>query len=364
MATQIIDGPRAFSPLVRDKDAHREIWVTHLVLAEKDPNTNLAIDGPVNVLNTFGLPQYGDFWNFLLNDVDLWMTCKWDARVSIHEEREGDVAIVYRVEQLFSTKDDSEKCQDQQFEDPLLEPDRISGSFVKYTEEATHGEEVQYFVDDNLYRTVTGPDAPFLTSALEQLRGPQVEFDSNRLNIRIEQTRALLEIGLLANSVDTLNNDVFWGFPARYVKLSNVSWVRKFRGTCSDPYFVRNLEFDIKFDSFDRLVADEGTRARLGRWEMDRNSPHYGKYLLLTDPIPTNDEETSEIDFAVFKDPSGNVGRVVLTGQGTPTGVKILTTPTSTFPTTTIDEKDPGSILLKKYIETDFLLLGVDPNPF
>lgn len=355
MATRLYDGPRKFSELIRDKDGHREIWVTHLVEGTK------YLDGPVTVLSTPGLPQYGDFWHFLIADIDIWLMCKWDARVSIHQEEEGGTPEIWAVTQLFSTRSDSEKCEDAQPEDPLQEEDRVSGSFVKYMEEATSGEQVQYFVDGVLFRTVDGPDAPFLTSALEQLRGPQVEFDANRMNVRIEQNRALLEIGVLSNSVDTLNNDTFWGFPPRYVKLSNVSWIRKFYGSCF-VYFTRVLEFDIKFDSFDRYIADAGSKSRLGRFDMDMNSPHYKKFILETDPNPTADEETGEADYGMFADARGNIGQVVLTGQGTPTGVKILTTPTSTFPTTTIDEKPPGAILLKKYLETDFLLLGVDPN--
>jgi len=306
VAGTLVPGQRTWK-LKRDRDGHREYTIVHIVrVPEAAPG---SAEGPATVLQTPGLPLPGSTWDFD-NDLDVFAYCKPDAEVSILEEREGDPAILYKVEQTFSTRPDK-RCQDTQIEDPLLEPPRVRGGFIKYTVEATH--------DRN--------GDPILNSAHEVVRGPGVEFDKNRHSISIEQNVASWQDVVDATKlIDCLNDNVLWGFPSRCVKLSNVSWEKRFFGSCS-VYFSRVLEFDVStrtdpdtndvVSGFDRELLDEGTKVLKGRW-----SETTGNWVLtkipnavgvLVDPDPDNPTH-----FQRAKDRNDENCRMPLDGHGLP----------------------------------------------
>lgn len=273
----------------RDSEGHRNYWIKHLVKSD-------FTDGPANVLRTPGLPLPGSVW-FFGADLDLYAYCKPDAKLQIHQEREGDINRWWTVEQLFSTKPKpNERCSDQDFEDPLTEPDRVSGSFVKYTEEATY----DYF------------GAPVQNSAFEPLRGPQVEFDANRPTVTIEQNVYPLGLEVFSPLIDNVNSVAMWGLPPRCVKLSNVSWERKFYGLCY-YYYTRRLEFDINYYTFDRHLLDEGTKVIKGEWDYDFLSPTYGEYIVAAGVSFLNPR-----DYIRYKDWHGENTRAMLNGNGIP----------------------------------------------
>jgi hypothetical protein len=260
---------------------------------------------------------------------------------------------IFNVTVPFSNKPQN-RCQDFKVEDPLLEPQKISGGFNRFTEEATK--------DRYGY--------PILNSAHEQVRGPQVEFDNNRPVVKIEQNVANLQLDLLTVMIDTVNGYYLWGFPPRSIKLSGVSWERKFYGNCS-VYYTRQLEFELAglqdagltgtgsdpepiqsvYKTWDRELLDEGTKVLKGHWKRNGNwvlDKIDGAY-----PDPSNPTH-----FIRFKDRNGENTRVILNGAGLPAGVRVGSGSGSIS-----DETEIGSIYLEKYHESDFLLLGI-PTSF
>lgn len=321
MATSILDGAMTWS-MERDSDGHRIYTVIHRVVGAKT-------DGPYNVLYTTGLPLVGAVWAFD-DDFDRGATCKPNAKV-IPEVSDGDANTNWRVEQTFDTKPTT-KCYyqpgtgsgDDEVDNPLLEVMKVSGTFTKKRDEAhldRFGEKI-------------------LNSAHEQIRGPSVEFDSNYPTVRIEQNVSELEIFLLASLIDTVNDAPMWGFAERCVKLSNVSWEKKYHRQC-DPYFTRVLEFDINIDTFDRNVTDEGTKVLRGHWDNERSSPTYGTYIPDPDAVRTNPK-----DFMRYVDQRGNPARVILNGSGVPFNDDV-------------DDDSVGIVHVEKYYSRNLFQLGL-----
>jgi hypothetical protein len=294
MTCNVKDGGRTWS-MTRDTDGNRKYKFVTLVISD-DPK-----DGPATVLQTAGIPIPGDYW-IIDNDADLWATCKLDAEVKPLVTNEPNYQ--WEVTQTFDTKADDKKCKDQQLEDPLLIPDRISGGFTRYQEEATEDR------DGN----------PIENSAHEQFRGPQVEFDKNRPSVKIAQNVPDLELGLFSSMIDNVNTDPLWGLGPRCIKLSNVTWERKFYGQCY-RYFERTLEFEIRYDGFDRDLLDEGTKVLNGHWKDPRTSDQWVvDNIAGAAPDPSNPKH-----FIRFVDRRGNPSKVILDGHGLPSGVPIGT---------------------------------------
>ena len=295
MATSLINGQRTWK-LKRDSEGYREYTIRFLVECD-DP-----LDGPFKALNTPGLPLPGTPW-LIDNDVDYWAWCRPDAEVNPVVEDEPN--RFFTIDMVFSNKPpdrNNQRCQEQSIEDPLLEPQKVSGSFVKYTEEAT--------------RDRFG--FPIVNSAWEQMRGAQVEFDQNRPNVKIVQNVATLGLALFASMVDTVNASPLWGLPARTIKLSNISWERKYYGQCY-VYYERTLEFDIRYETFDRYLLDEGTKVLNGYWDGDT-----GEWVLAPvgteppDPDIPNPNRFNPTHFIRFKDRNGENAKVILNGRGEP----------------------------------------------
>ncbi len=289
MTTSLVgDGPRSWSMTIDDK-GQRTYIVKHLIACS-------ALVGPFNAINTPGLPKQGDSWDFG-QDSDEWATCTWDAKITPMVDKESN--NYFEIEQKFQTESPNTKtCKDQPVQDPLLEPQEVSGSFTRYTEEAT----VDRF------------GKPIVNSAFEMIRGPQVEFDKNRSTVKIKQNVPLLEVEVFAPMVDTLNVAPLWGLPARTIKLSTPTWERKFHGQCN-VYYSRTFEFEIRAEGWDRFVLDEGTKVLNGKWD-----PVTGDYrttnIAGSPPNPNNPKH-----FIRFQDRQGNNCRVVLNGRGLPAGV-------------------------------------------
>jgi hypothetical protein len=225
----------------RDQDGHREYRITFRVIG-------LVTDGPAVILSTSGLPVVGQSWAYQ-GDADVWARCKNDVQVTPVLTRENNKH--WDVQFRFSTKPDEEACKKNPIEDPLLVPDRITGSSVKYQEEAVYDRNGREIVN----------------SAWEQFRGPQVEFDRNRSKVHVEQNRISLDLALCVGLVDHVNSVEMWGMPPRCVKLSEFSWERKFYGDCY-VYYTRIFDLDLNASSFDRFLLDEGTKVLHGRWDV------------------------------------------------------------------------------------------------
>lgn len=321
MATEVLGGPRTWEG-ERDDDGYRTYPVSFVV-------EGLAADGPVTVMLTPGLPAVGSLW-VVGGEFDLWAWCTPYMKVKPRPETKvGSPTRLWDVDLKFTTKPISRDRRDNPSnDDPLLEPDRVSGSFVKYTEEATK---------DRYGRAI-------LSSSHEQLRGQQNEWDANRPQVRVEQNVPLLQADLWVPMVDHLNDAPLWGFPARCWKLGDPSWTRKFHQ--NDVYYERTFTFDGNAATFDRDLLDEGTKALHGEWNMTTGAydvTPFDPFGLIT-PDYTNPQH-----FIRFTDKNANPCRVILNGFGRPISGE--------SGTGTLDAA--GRIHVEKYDEADFTLLGI-----
>ena len=302
----------------RDSDGYREWHIVHKVFV-------LAaglLDGPANALATPGLPAVGSTWAFG-GDIDTDCVCKRDAIVTPMVD--GEASSFFLVEQIFTNKP-ADKCLNRvgtgagtgnPSNDPLLEPPILSGGFTKYTEEK------QY---DRYGFAITN-------SAHERLRGPTVEFDSSRVTLRIQINEANLDLELKSQLIDTVNSETLWGFTARKIKLSNISWEQKYTGSCVCYYQV-SYEFEASRTGFDREALDEGTKALRGQWNKTT-----GAWDLIGTP-----SQSDPRDFIRIHDFNGNLMRVVLDGSGKPAVTASGTSATSA-----------GMVDIEYYPESDFL---------
>ena len=276
-----------------DKDGHRD----YRLLWEVDTTSNA--DGPAVVANAAGLPTVGTTWAFG-NDVDLWAFCwpNWVISPVLTKEANRQ----WTVEQVFSTKP-LNRCQDNSIENPLLEPDRINGSFVRYVKEVTQDRFGE----------------PLKTSSHELIRGAIAEFDHNRPTVTVEKNLASLPLVSFAPMIDSVNDATLWGLPARCVKLSNASWRRHLYGTCT-YYYTVTYEFDIDYYDFDRKAIDEGTKV-----------------------LSKGGDKTKPQDFELYKDRNGENTRVLLDGNGEPLK----------------DDAEPVEIDISYYRESNLMTLGI-----
>ena len=317
--TCILLGPAKWSA-TRSEIGHRTYKLTQKVQCD-------TFDGPANVMQTPGLPIPGNFW-FYAQDIDIYAFCKFDMEVvpAVDDERNTQ----FEVTNTFTTQPWWKFCPEQEISDPLLTPQRVSGSSVRYQEE------VVYDKDGN----------PITNSAFELFHGPKAEFDKNRGQIKISQNVPNLDLATCEGLRDTVNAYPLWGLDARCIKLSDFSWERKFYGTCF-VYYERNFTFDLKADGFDRELLDEGTKVLRGQWITDLADENYGGYEA-DDDADSQDPK----DFIRFVDFNGNPANVVLNGDGLPAD---LGNPVGTSPFA----GGPGKIPVQYYQDGDLLQLGI-----
>lgn len=323
MATRVISNTQRTWEGERDDQGYRTWPVTFLV-------ESALGDGPAAVMTTPGLPLVGSLY-IIGTDFDLWAWCTPYMKIkAMSGTKEGSKVRVWSVDMKFTTKPlDRDRSTSPGREDPTQEPDKVSGSFVKYTEEA---------LKDRF-------GMPILTSSFEQIRGPQNEWDANRPKVKVEQQVPELQADLWGPMIDCVNDASLWGFAARCWKLSDISWEKKFHGNF-DYYYVRTFEFDGRADTFDRDLLDEGTKALHGEW-----SATTGAYVItafdvfgLIMPDYLNPQH-----YIRFKDKNGENARCILNGFGRPIS--------GDSGTGTLDAA--GRRHVSKYNEANFLLLGI-----
>lgn len=313
--------------LTRNADGHREYRVKFNVMVSS-PN-----DGPAVVAACPGLPTVGTPY-VLGNDIDLWATLRPEMEIKHILDKEKN--RFWTVELLYSTRPLT-KCSEQNFENPLLEPMKVSGTFVNNSEEATF---------DRF-------GLPIKNSSHEQIRGPQVEFDSGSQVVVIEQNVASLQLGLLSSLFNTVNNAPLWGMAYRTVRFFQCRWEKKWYGTCN-YYYTRSLGFEIKYETHDRDILDEGSKVLNGRWgrPAEGEPDRWITIPVKQDGSSPDPDYLDPTHFIRAKDRNGENIRVVLNGYGQPlSGLDIPGT--GSF----IDE--PGNIRVEKYPEANLLLLGI-----
>lgn len=318
MATYIINQGSYRWRMTRDEAGYREYQLGIRVMAEPE-------DGPANVLRTPGLPVPGYPWA-IRNDFDFWAWCRANCTVDPEADDDGEPTQVWGLGFTFSNKPptpQNNRCHDQEITDPLLEPQKVSGGSTRFQKEA------QYDRFGN----------PIINSAFELIRGPNVEFDANRPTVRIEQNVINLQLGLLASMVDSINDAPLWGLDQYRIKFSNYTWDRKYYKLCS-IYYTRVLDFEITFDSWDRDVLDEGTKALRGHWGLGGAE---GDGWVLDDIGGQPPDPFNPGHFDKYLDRKGTPGRCILDGLGVP--IEAVA--------------DAGAIHVEYYPSTNFLLLGV-----
>lgn len=217
-----------------DPDGHRNYSAVWLIEAD----VGSIADGPMSICAAVGLPQIGDPWIFG-NDNDPWAFCWPDWNVTpVLTHTPG---YFWTVEQKFTTKPFL-RCMLLQILNPVDEPFKISGSFVNYTRET------QTDMNGNV----------ILSSSLEFLKGQSMERDYARFTVEIEFNVAPADLGLTTQAIHTLNDAILWGLPTRCVKFSRFNWRRVAFGVCS-YYFTLQMGFDCDYNTFDRVIPDEGT---------------------------------------------------------------------------------------------------------
>lgn len=319
MAVEKVYDPRHWELTRDEKEGHRDYVIEHRV------QTNDIEDGPFTVMLAAGLPAIGSTWVFG-NDNDPWAFCTPYMKVSrVKGLRDAEPSKYWDVEQRFTTRP-MNRCQDLAIEDPLLEPMRISGSFVKYLEEATHDYEGN----------------PFLTSSLEPIKGAIVEFDANRPTVVIGQNVANLELDVFSAMIDHVNDAPLWGLGSRCIKLSNAPWERKYFGLCN-VYYTRTLEFDIRYDTFDRETFDEGYMVLHGHWD---DATGDWEVTDVAEGVPA--DATNPAHFIQRKDVNNENIKGFLDGEGKPL-----------YSLSGTGTGEPVIIPIRKYEESNFLLLGI-----
>jgi len=329
----------------RDNEGHRDYNISWLL-------RGTTSDGPQSVMNAAGLPTPGTLWSYG-NDNDPWAFCHPQLTIIRHGVRKGEPGIFWEAKQLFSTRPIT-TCQEESIEDPLLQPQRIRGSFVKFTRQAKKNWSGSETLDANGEPIA---DKMIEYSSHEPIEGPEVEITDNHPTVIIEQNKAVLGIATFSEMVDTLNDATLWGLDKRKIKLSNVSWERKVWGIC-DFYYTRVFEFEIDFNTWDRSVPDYGTKALSGHWDTEDNGTSdcsYNAWILEhicgAAPDPTNPQH-----FVKVKDRHGENMRIPLNGEGLPAST--LVTPVGTGPESA-QSTVAADIAIEPYGESNFLLLEI-----
>lgn len=271
-----IQGPAEWS-LSIDEEGYRTYKIRW-----KIDSGNVRL-GPRAVSRCPGLPMPYSLWVFNNEDMfdeDIYAFCypTMEVQKMYSPEERG---TWWLVTQTFSTKP-LKNCEDEQSENPLLRPPKISGSFVKYTKEATEDR------DGKLLKN----------SSHELFRGSLVERDANRQQINVELNTAAYSAALYAGLMDRLNDSGMWGCGTETVKFSECSFDRESyvtqSGRCTFYYAVK-MTFDIQTEGWTRKIPDRG----------------------LATLLPGGNKKNPK-HFAIQKDDNGENKPILLNGEGRP----------------------------------------------
>lgn len=313
--------------LDQDKDGHRDYSVTWLVAA------STPSDGPQQVRQAFGLPAIGDPWLIGFDD-DPWAFCWPDAKCTPLNTKEPN--YFWTVKQKFSTRP-LRRCQDTPIEDPLLEPYKISGSYVKYRREAQR--------DKN--------GLPIKYTSHERIRGAEVEYEEPFPTVVISFNSASSQLPFFGPVMGHLNSEDMWGLGARRILLNEVEWERKVYGRCNYYWWTQyTFEVDDSEDGdlFDRRIANVGSMCLKGTSPGSpfKATPYTAVSTDPYDPDATRLAYENPKNFEAYVDLQGHRQRVYLNRYGIPL---------------VPGDEDYHYIEVKKHKESDLLVLGV-PSSF
>lgn len=231
--------------LNREDDGSRTYEVTWLV------KTSGPEVGPNEVSFAAGLPAIGTPWS-INGDSDPWAFCMPYAQVKRHKSKEGEKSVWWTVTQKFASpskrgnKEGEKYCKDQQFEDPLSEPPKISGSFNSFEEETRKAYKVTY-ESGSAWPNHDDPDTPCSIIADVPAVVPLFGITRTRSthDISISFNKPTLDLDLVGYLLNCLNDATLWGMPPGHVRFNSFSWEELYYGVCS-KYYRQTLEFSIK----------------------------------------------------------------------------------------------------------------------
>lgn len=237
MSAAIYNGGLIDWSAERDETGYRTYTLDMLVYSD-------FTDGPYEVMNAAGLPAIGSSWSFG-GDNDPWSFCRPNIKVARYEAKGGEKWRWWKVTQTFSNKP-LQRCQDTSIDNPLEEPPKLSGSFVRYQKPAEKDKNGKLI----------------LSSSHEKITG--LEKEANRPQVVIEFNDSTLDLATFSQFVNGINDAPLWGVPTYGVMLTDCSWERKLYGVCSF-YFTKRFTFDIKYERWiENDIADRGFRKYIG----------------------------------------------------------------------------------------------------
>lgn len=219
-----------------DEEGHRDYTLTWGV------ETDDALDGPDTAFTAAGLPTPGASLN-VGNAVDAWAfyNRKGSARLrKVNANRKA-----WDITTVFSSRP-PKRCNTSAFEDPLLEPHRVSGDFSQAMEEA---------LQDNA-------GDPIANSSEQRYTGALVQKPTSRPIVKLQMNVAWIDLDWMAAYADSVNSDVWWSQPVRTIKCTVGPWERRNYGTCNF-FFVVNFTFELNRNTWDYILLDEGTRVKV-----------------------------------------------------------------------------------------------------
>jgi len=146
---------------------------------------------------------------------------------------------------VFSTKP-IRRCNESRTNDPLLEPHKVNGSFSQIMEEAIYDKD----------------NAVIDNSAEQRYTGAIVQSARVRPVVELEMNVAWINLAWMAEYADSVNSNVQWGQPVRTIKCTVGPWERVLYGTCY-YYFVVRFTFELRYETWDVKLLDEGTRVKV-----------------------------------------------------------------------------------------------------
>jgi len=293
----------------RSEDGFPEYNVTWTVQAT-------GKEGPAAVMAATGLPAVGSAYNFF-TDADAWAFCTPYLKVKslTPGEAKPGAKVLWEVQQKFKTLQETEVTVFTG--DPLLEPPKISGSFVNRS---------YFYKQDHI-------GASIHNVAFEIV---EVEGDKGYPTVRITINKPTLPLQTYSQAHNRVNDGNMWGLGLRQVKLDNISWERM-PYVNNTFYFPTTFEFDINEETFDRDdIPQEGEKVLDGQWDEISGAWVNTAGANASDPA----------DFIRMIDLNGNPMRGLLNESGNP----LLNSTTLYLDT------------VKLYKEFNFFTLGIPSN--
>lgn len=194
-------------------------------------STNKLLDGPRTIRTTNGIPQIGTTYAVSPTDTDS------GARVVDIDPRPlDDGGYNWEVDVTYSSKFDDSAA----LNNPLSAPAEFSGSFARYSAP---------FVKDIIsgFAVRNSAGEPF---------NPPVEVDDSRPVFTIKRNEGGYNLQRAIDYQDSVNSDVFLGIGAGLVKISNISFNRKFHNALE--YYEITYEFECRREGWYVDILDIG----------------------------------------------------------------------------------------------------------